>query len=467
MKSGGLPESAIIVGAGFAGLAAAAELATRGVRVTVLEKAPRLGGRASSFVDRASGERCDNGQHLMIAGYRNTRAFLERTGAAKDVRFQDAMEVTFALPGGRLFPFRASKGLPAPLHLARAFLSHPLLGTRDRIAAARAGSKALLMSEAELRALEPLRFSEWLARMGQPPALVEAFWEVLTLAAVNVSVRDVSAYPILKVFRQGFMGSADAARLGYAEVPLGDLMETAAAYVRSKGGEVRARAHVEAVPGAGRVTLSGGESLEADLVVLATSLPGLRALRPELVSEGLTSAPIVDVHVWLDRPICDAMFTALLGAKAAQWVWNRARMVRPEARGVSDGTVMMSVTISGAEEAVKAAPKDLEAQVLEDFRAFFPRMAEAKVVRALTVKEPFATLRLTPGVEALRPATRTADPRLLLAGDFTATGLPSTIEGAVISGLRAVEAATGETIVRPLEANQDAPVRFLRRLVGS
>src|SRR5687768_8534075 len=125
---------AVVVGAGFAGLAAAVELAARGWRVTVLEKAPRLGGRASSFTDRSTGDPCDNGQHLLIAGYRNTRALLERIGATRHVVFQDAMDVTFALPGGRTFPFRASSRLPAPLHLLPAFLSHPLLGMRDRAA---------------------------------------------------------------------------------------------------------------------------------------------------------------------------------------------------------------------------------------------------------------------------------------------------------------------------------------------
>jgi zeta-carotene desaturase len=297
------------------------------------------------------------------------------------------------------------------------------------------------------------------------------------------------------------MGSADAARLGYATVPLGDLLEPAAALVRERGGEVRLRARVAALEGAGAVRLEGGERLEADLVVAALPPPALRALRPELVPAGLEVAPIVDVHVWLDREVVDATFVALLGARAAQWVWNRGRMVRPEARFAAAGAPpedererqdtaggsaktttaagaagreefrrgsMLSVTISGADRALETTPRDLEAQVLEDFRAFFPRMEGARVLRTTTVKEPFATLRLLPGAEALRPGPRTADPRLLLAGDWTATGLPSTIEGAVLSGFRAVEAALGDRvrIVLPLEANEGRGVRALRRVAG-
>lgn len=456
-------KSAIVLGAGFAGLAAAVELAARGWRVTVLEKAPRLGGRASSFADRPTGDECDNGQHLLIAGYRNTRALLERTGAAKDVAFQDAMDVTFALPGGRTFPFRASARLPAPLHLLPAFLAHPLFSARDRAAAARAGSAALLMSEAALAALEPVRFSDWLRAQGQPPAVVDAFWEVLTLATINAPSTVVSAYPILKVFRLGFLGSADAARLGYATVPLGALLAPAAEFVRSRGGEVRLRARARALdPGGAGVQLDGGEAVRADLYVSALPFQALRALRPDLVPEALRAAPIVDVHVWLDRPVIDERFVALLGARAAQWVWNRGRMVRGCPREGS----MLSVTISGADEALALPPREIEARVLDDFRRFFPRMAGAQVRRTVTIKEPYATLRLEPGVERLRPPARTADPRLLLAGDWTATGLPSTIEGAVISGFRAAEEATGERIVRALDERIDRPVRWLRRLAG-
>jgi squalene-associated FAD-dependent desaturase len=456
-----MPNSAIVLGAGFAGMAAAVELAVRGWRVTVLEKTPRLGGRASSFTDRATGDPCDNGQHLLIAGYRNTRALLDRTGAAKDVRFQDAMDVTFALPGGETFPFKASARLPAPLHLLPAFLGHPLLGLRERVAAARAGSAALLMSERDLRALEPVRFSDWLKQQGQPQALIDAFWEVLTLATINAPTTVVSTYPILKVFRLGFLASADAARLGYATVPLGRLLEPAADLVRAHGGEVRLRAKAAAIEG-GAVRLEGGETLRADAVVSALPFHALRALRPELVPDGLRSAPIVDVHVWLDRAVTDAQFVALLGARAAQWVWNRGRMVE----GCPREGAMLSVTISGAEEALALSPREVEGRVLEDFRRFFPRMAGATVRRVWTIKEPHATLRLEPGMEKLRPAARTADARLVLAGDWTDTGLPSTIEGAVLSGFRAAEVLTGKAIVRSLDAGADAPVRLLRRVIG-
>jgi squalene-associated FAD-dependent desaturase len=463
--------TAIVMGAGFAGLAAAVELADAGFRVVVLEKAPRLGGRASSFDERATGERCDNGQHVFIAGYRNARAFLEKIGAAGDLYLQDALSVLYLARGGRSFAFRATRRLPAPFHLLAGFLKNPLIGARDRVAMGRAASALLRMDEGALAATEPLRFEEWLRTHGQTRALIDAFWEVITLATINAPCAVVSAYPILKVLRLGFLGSADAGRLGYAAVPLGDLyVERAAAFVRARGGEVRLRSRVvkweverstthSSLVG---VILESGERLTADVYVSALPFQAARGLAPDLVPAALRPAPIVDVHVWLDREILDAPFAALLGARAAQWVWNRKRMLRagPEAGlGAS-----LSVTISGAEEALSLPPREIEARVAADLAEFFPRMAGARVRRMVTIKEPHATLRLEPGAERLRPPARTPHANLLLAGDWTDTGLPSTIEGAVISGFRAVEAATGRKLVRPLEALEDAPVRLLRRL---
>jgi squalene-associated FAD-dependent desaturase len=475
--------AAIVLGAGFAGLAAAVRLAEAGYRVTVLEKAPRLGGRASSFDDRPSGERFDNGQHVVIAGYRNTRAFLETIGAEGDLVLQPALSVLYLLPGGRSFDFRATRRLPAPLHLLAGFLRNPILGGRDRIAMARAVSAILRMDERALRAAEPQRFEEWLRAHGQTRRLIDFFWEVITLATINAPSRVVSAYPILKVLRLGFLGSADAGRLGYAAVPLGDLYgERAAAFVRARGGEVRTRARVarwEAAPdfseqstlsskvnGRGErieaVVLESGERLAADLFVSALPFQAVRALAPDLVPAALGPAPIVDVHLLLDREVMRAPFAALLGARAAQWVWNRGRMLRMASRAAA----ALSVTISGADEALALEPREIEARVLDDLRAFLPDFRAARLLRVLTIKEPYATLRLEPGVEALRPPARTRFSNLLLAGDWTATGLPSTIEGAVISGLRAAEAATGRALVLPIDALEDAPARFARRLAA-
>jgi uncharacterized protein with NAD-binding domain and iron-sulfur cluster len=316
------------------------------------------------------------------------------------------------------------------------------------------------MSEAELESLEPIRFSDWLRGQGQGQAAIDSFWEVVTLATVNVGTAQVSSAPILRVLRLGFFGSADAGRLGWPTVPFEALFESAAAFVRARGGEVRTRARAAAIDAGSGVRLEGGEVVKADVIVSALPFQALRALRPDLVPAEMRAAPIVDVHVWLDRPVFDGPFVALLGARMAQWAWNRARMMRsPNGQGF-----LHSVTISGADEALAMPTRALEAAVLDDFRRFFPPMANARVLRVHTIKEPFATLRLEPGAERLRPGARTADPRLILAGDWTKTGLPSTIEGAVISGLRAAEEASGERIVRGLEGDEDLPVRLMRRL---
>jgi len=472
--------TALVLGAGFAGLTAAVELAARGLKVTVLERRPSLGGRASSYTDRATGERCDNGQHLLIAGYRNTIAFLERIGAAGDLRFDPDLEVRFVARDAPSACFRAAS-LPAPLHLVSAFLHHPLLGVRDRLAVARAALAILRLDEREVEALEPVRFVDWLERNGQPRAAIDAFWEVFVLATVNQSVRVASALPVLRVLRLGFLGSREAARLGYAVVGLGDLYAgRAAAFVRARGGEVRTRARVAAIEtaadgvacnggGGARVAgvrLEDGERLAADLVVSALPFPALEAVAPGLglVPPGLEPSPIVNVHVWLDRGdlLGGATFAALLGTRLAQWVWDRRRMMREPAPGGH-----LSVTISGADLALRLSRAEVEATVLADLRDLLPSVRAAAVDRVAVVKEPFATFRAAPGAERLRPPARTAVRGLYRAGDWTATGLPSTIEGAVISGLRAVEAATGEAgLVRSLDARPDWPVRLLRRLPG-
>jgi squalene-associated FAD-dependent desaturase len=458
--------TAIVLGAGFAGLSAAVELADAGFAVIVLEKAPRAGGRASSFDDRTSGERVDNGQHLLIAGYRNTRAFLEKIGAARDLFLQGALSVRFFERGGRSFDFRAARGLPAPFHLLAAFLRHPLLSPAEKAAAARAVSSILCMDEPRLRAVEPLRFDAWLAAHGQSRRLVEVFWDVVALATINAPSHAISAYPILKVLRLGFFSSARAGRLAYPAVALSDFYaERAAAYLRSRGGDVRLRERVRAIERApdGRAraaVLEGGGRAEATLFVSALPFRALAAIAPDLVPAGLRPSPIVGVHLWLDREVLDAPFAALLGAPTAQWVWNRRRMLRGgKARGG-----LLSVTISGAEEALGLVPHEIEARVLADLCEFLPAAREARIERALTIKEPHATLWLEPGTEARRPGPRTRVPNLFLAGDWTATGLPSTIEGAVISGLRAVEEATGRRLVRPLEALEDFPARAMKRL---
>ncbi len=457
-------KSALVLGGGFAGLTAAVELAERGLAVTVLERRPTLGGRASSFTDRQTGQRFDNGQHLFIGGYVNSIAFLRKIGAERDLVLDDDLEVLFIARDGRRFPFRASR-LPAPFHLVGALLRHPLLSARDRAAAARVALAALRMSERELEATEPDTFERFLARFGRQNGAVDAFWEVLALATVNNSVRSISAYPLLKVLRLGFLTARASSRLGYARVGLGDLYtERAQAFLEARGGRVRVRARVAAIEvsdgGVAAVTLEGGERLEADLYVSALPFGALRPLRPDLVPAALVPAPILNAHVVFDRPVMEATFAALVGARLAQWVWNRSRML---GRGAGE----LSVTVSGANETLRLPREEVERLILDDLRDFLPEARAATVRRCVVVKEPAATLACTPGVERLRPPAPTSYPNLFLAGDRTAPGLPSPIAGAVISGLRAVEAALGlgpGALVRPLDATPDWPVRLVRRI---
>lgn len=444
----------VVIGAGFAGLAAAVRLAGAGARVTVLERRGVLGGRAYSFVEPESGAVVDNGQHLFMRCYREALAFLGTLGTAGRIAFQRRLAVEFVGAGGRTARLDCPP-LPAPFHLVVGLLRFEGLGVADRLRMLRVGAAlaaAGRAGEAATARLETLTVDAWLASLGQSAASRRLFWDPLTLATLNDGPDVASARWLAAVLRRAFLDGARAGDLGFATVGLSELYTAQArAYVEARGGTVRTRAAVAALevagdrvvalrlaPGAGEEAgaRGGGARLPADAVVSAVPhhvLPGLLppalAARPPFAGlSALGASPIVSFHLWYDRPVTDRPFLGLLDSPL-HWLFNR-------------GSHVTAVT-SGARRLVDLAPRELTALAAGELERLLPGARGARLLRAHVIKERYATPSLAPGAGALRPGVRTPLANLVLAGDWTATGLPGTIEGAVASGHAAAAALAG------------------------
>jgi zeta-carotene desaturase len=443
----------LIVGAGVSGLRAAVELAARGAKVTVLEAKSVLGGRATAFVDPQTGERVDNGQHVLLGCYHETFSFLRQIGSEERVRLQPALEVDFVDRQGARSRLRLPP-LPAPMNLMAGLLDWTALDWRDRIAAGRLAGP-IRIAQAELRARQngqtPSRIAaspgetveEWLINNGQTARIREMLWEPLALAALNQSVRTAAAPPFAAVLAKMFGTGARDASLGLPSCPLDELYaEPARRFLESYGGEVRvgspARIHIS--KGYATHVEARGMRFVAGKYVAAVpwhAVPDLFEGETSPVDELRAAAartqpsPIASVNLWLDRRILESPFLGLPG-RTMQWVFDTGQMFE----ATSSHLTMVS---SGADAVIGMENEQLIALALQELRDALPDARAAKVVRASVVRERRATYSIAPG-QPQRPGTTTAVNGLVLAGDWVDTGLPATIEGAALSGRRAAEA---------------------------
>jgi squalene-associated FAD-dependent desaturase len=431
----------IVLGAGFAGLSAATALVERGARVLVLESRPTPGGRASAVRDPRSGETLDNGQHILAGCYDETFAFLRRIGTVDRVWRQTGLAVTMVEEGGRRSTLRLPP-LPAPVHLLAGVLAWDGLSWGQRLSVIHAGTSIVSATKRRAGSRETVR--DWLRTHGQAARLIELFWEPLALAALNQPIGQAAADTFLEVLTRMFGPEPDRASLVIPAVPLDQLYaEPARAWLRAHGSEVRTGATARIVVDGERLcgVEVAGQRIAAPTVVCAVPWHALGAavgghadaLAPLLAAAaGTAASPIVTVNLWYDRPVLDEMLIGLPG-RAFQWVFDKARIFGRERSH-------LSLVASGAAETVTLGNDALVAQAAADVRATIPAARAAAVLHAAAVRERRATFSLAPGQPA-RPPTRTAIPGLLLAGDWVDTGLPATIEGAVVSGHRAAEAA--------------------------
>lgn len=457
----------VVVGGGLAGLAAALEAADRGAAVTLIERQARLGGLTWSFDHH--GLSVDNGQHVFLRCCTDYLRFLDRIGAGGDVILQPRLDIPVVAPGptatsgprvGRL----RRTALPAPFHLLGSLLRYPHLPPVDRVRLGRAvaGLYRLRLGDP---ALDRITFGEFLAARGQSPAAVAAVWDLITVPTVNLPAAEASLAMAAKVFKTGLLGSRGAADVGWSRVPLGQLHgQRAGAALAQAGVEVRTLCRVAKVRrqhGGSAYTIDTDTGpMDADAVVVAVpheeagSILPSNSLSRQDELHGLGASAVIDIHLVFDRAVTDWPVMAGLGSPV-QWVFDRT-----SASGLDRGRQYLAVSMSAADEHLGRRPADLIELITGELARLLVRSRSARVVDALVTKERRATFAARPGTAALRPQAQTAWPGLAVAGAWTDSGWPATMEGAVRSGAAAAGAAIA-TVGRPTQVAAGAAPSLL------
>ncbi|HEV3228648.1 MAG TPA: hydroxysqualene dehydroxylase HpnE [Solirubrobacteraceae bacterium] len=430
----------VIVGGGLAGITAALDCADAGCDVTLLEVRPRLGGAAYSF-DR-DGLRIDNGQHVFLRCCVEYLGLLDRLGSRSLTTLQPKLALPVVAPGGRVAWLRRS-GLPAPLHLAGALAGYHHLGPFERARVAPAAA-ALSRLDPDDRDIDARTFGDWLAERHQSVRAIECFWDLIARPTLNLPAAEASLALAAYVFQTGLLSDAAAGDIGWARAPLSDVHDVPAQRaLAAAGAEVRLgwRATQVRPDGERGWTVEGSDDrVSADAVIVAVPHGRLDALLPPGALAGverlemLGTSPIVNLHVVYDRRVMDFDFAAAVGSPV-QWVFDRTR-----GAGVESGQYL-AVSLSAAEEEMGMSVEGLRSRYLPALAQLFPRARQAQVIRFLVSREHAATFRGSPGVASRRPSARTRLNGLTLAGSFTDTGWPATMEGAVRSGHTAAREA--------------------------
>ncbi|MEU5052559.1 hydroxysqualene dehydroxylase HpnE [Streptomyces sp. NPDC021096] len=449
--------AAVVIGGGLAGITAALELAAAGVRVTLVEGRPRLGGLAFSF--RRGELAIDNGQHVYLRCCTAYQWFLDRVGARHLAPLQDRLDVPVldvGHPSGRPRLGRLRRtALPVPLHLAASLATYPHLSLAERASVGRA-ALALRGLDPMDPALDGVDFATWLRRRGQSDRTVEALWDLVGVATLNATADRSSLGLAAMVFKTGLLSEPGAADIGWAHVPLGELHDTRARAALDAAGvrtalRTRATRISRAADGGWHVDIEAGpgsaERLDAGTVVLAVPQRETHALLPEGALDepdrllGIDTAPILNLHVVYDRKVMRQPFFTALGSPV-QWVFDRT-----DSSGLAalDGAAQyLAVSQSAAQDDIDRPVAELRERYLPELERLLPAARGAGVRDFFVTRERTATFAPTPGVGRLRPHAPTNAPGLFLAGAWTATGWPATMESAVRSGLAAAGAALGE-----------------------
>ena len=438
-----------IAGGGLAGLAAGCALAEAGFRVTLFEKRPYLGGRASSYQHPGTGEVVDNCQHVLLGCCTNLLDFYRRAGVQDKIRWYE--KLTFLEPGGRASVI-APSALPAPLHTAPSFLKAECLSFRDKLGISRAMAVLAPFAPAD----RGESFLDWLKQHGQTEQAIDRFWKTILVSALNEELDQVSVPYAAQVVRESFLKSPAAGRMGIPTVPLTELYTTAGDYIRTRGGEIQLRAGVESFRSQGFevfVTANGQEQ-KFDYLLLAVPFDALGRILPETLAAGplltalgnFTTSPITGIHLWFDRQVSDLDHAVLLD-RTIQWMFHKSRLIdarKADARNAElqadGGGSYIELVVSCSRSLVEKSKAEIVELAIREAQEFFPGAPDAILLKSTVIKEVHATYSPRPGIEQYRPKPETAWPRVFLGGDWTATGWPATMEGAVRSGYLAAEA---------------------------
>jgi hydroxysqualene dehydroxylase len=436
-----------IIGGGFAGLAAAVDLSEQGRPVLLLEARSFLGGRAYSFTDRTTDCQVDNGQHLFMGCYHRTIDFLGKIGCLDKLKFRQDSQVDFVDAAGTWARFQCPP-LPAPWHLVAGLTRMKSLGWSDRLGALRVAA-ALRRNGSSRDRLGGISVRQWLNELNQSHRMQHRFWDPIALATLNELPESASADMFARVLELAFLRKRSDSTLALSRVGLSELYTSGAArFVAERGGEVRLSAPVERIEvesgKATAVVLRNSERIEIEIVISAVPSFALPSLLPSEAGAGLrdvrafTPSPIVSINLWFEETVTDIEFIGFLDSPV-EWGFNRNAI---EGRQGS-GQQHLVLVISGAHNAARMRKEELVEMAVREVRRCFPSSVRIPLRHSVVVKEMEATISHSVGLTRLRPGTRTQVPNLLLAGDWTATGLPATIEGAVLSGQEAARAALG------------------------
>ena len=463
------PPRVVIVGGGLAGLATAVSLVGLDLDITLIESRPRLGGRASSFPDPSTGELVDNCQHVSMTCCTNLTDFCRRVGTANLFRRDPVLR--FLSPEGKLSEMKPSP-LPAPFHLAGSFLGANYLTLFERL---RVAFGLACLRFATKPTLEP--FAQWLKRHGQTDRTIERYWGPVLISALNERLENLDISHARKVFFDGFLRNRYGYQMELPLVPLGELygsrLET---WLQSRGVKLRMTTGAKSVElGAdGTVTgltLRNGERLDAEFVVLAVPFDRVASMLPEGAIAQLPSlehldefrsSPITGVHLWFDRDICPWPHVVTVG-RLVQWVFNHTELQGRRATGETGQ--YLQIVISASYDLLSKDNASIKDAVLKDLAEIWPAVNEANLVHWRVVTEHGATFAVRPGIDAIRPPQRTPIDGLILAGDWTDTGWPATMEGAVRSGYKAAEAILADVDRAEVLIKPDLPETRLARLL--
>jgi squalene-associated FAD-dependent desaturase len=438
---------ALVVGGGLAGITTALILSERGWRVTLAEARPRLGGRATSY--QRDELTVDNGQHVFLRCCTAYRGLLERLDAGPESGLsvlQERLDIPLRAPDGTTARLRRT-GAPAPLHLAGSLAGYGLLRLRDRAGLGRA-ALALRFTDPADPAVDAKGFGPFLRERGQSASAVDRLWSVISTATLNIDPDAASLALAAKVFRTGLLEDNSGSDLGYAAVPLGEIHDTRArAALAKQGVDVRDATKVLSVDADRTVRLrtrdEGELALRPDAVVLAVPHDTAAGLLPDGTQTpfaALGHSPIMNVHVRYDRPVLDGPFLAGVDSPA-QWIFDRT-----SASGLPGAGRYVAVTVSAADALIERPVAELRPLFEDELKKLLPEARDARVEEFFVTREKRATFRQASGSAALRPGPVTAVPGLYLAGAWTATGWPDTMESAVRSGISAARAAQEHSV---------------------
>jgi squalene-associated FAD-dependent desaturase len=499
-----------IVGGGLAGLSAACALAGSGFQVTVFERRPYLGGRASSYEHPGTGEVVDNCQHVLFGSCTNLLAFYKTIGIENKIRWFDRM--TFIEPGGKQSVLEPTF-LPAPLHLTTSFLRFKFLNVSDKLSLAR-GLMSLLFHQPKD---DGTSFQDWLIRHRQTAAAIERFWKPILVSALSEDMDRIAIPYAAQVVRES-MKSPAAGRMGIPKVPLTELYNAARDYISAHNGQIRFRISAQSFTTTQqgvRIKLQDSEE-DFDYGVLAVPFDSLAKLLPNLAEpsspssasnalpEKLThfeTSPITGVHLWFDRQITDLPHAVLLD-RTIQWMFHKSQLLDSDAgregtasalpnpspqplssraeqeRSLANGPAKsrgllsraapsyVELVISSSKSLREKSRQEIIELALAELKEFFPAAREANLIKSTVIKEVNATFSPIPGIDRYRPSSETRWPRIFLAGDWTATGWPATMEGAVRSGYIAAERITQSAGAGKRFLVPDLPATGLMRIIS-